>query len=58
MRAFFQISAKRTCCGSAPETISWIDVRERRRKYIGAYCHLRETMRTLKRCGIKSIESV
>ena len=35
-----------------------IDVMERRRKYITAYCHLRNAMRTFKRSRIKEIVPV
>ena len=35
-----------------------IDVRERKRKYITAYCHLRNAVRTFKRSRIKSIEPI
>ena len=32
-----------------------VDVIERKRKYITAYCHLRNAVRTFKRSGIKEI---
>ncbi|MCL5989685.1 MAG: hypothetical protein M1166_05080 [Candidatus Thermoplasmatota archaeon] len=35
-----------------------IDVRERKRKYITAYCHLRNAVRTFKRSRIKRIEPI
>ncbi|MCW1306097.1 MAG: hypothetical protein OH335_04960 [Candidatus Parvarchaeota archaeon] len=33
-----------------------IDVKERKRRYITAFCHLRNAERTFKRSRIKSIE--
>ncbi|MCL4480729.1 MAG: hypothetical protein M1113_04510, partial [Candidatus Thermoplasmatota archaeon] len=41
---------------STVKTERIIDVRERKRKYITAYCHLRNAVRTFKRSRIKSIE--
>ena len=35
-----------------------IDIKERKRKYIVAYCHLRNALRTFKRSRIKSVEPV
>jgi hypothetical protein len=35
-----------------------IDVSEWKRKYVTAFCHLRNAVRTLKRSRIKSIEPV
>ena len=43
---------------STVKTERTIDIRERRRKYITAYCHLRNAVRTFKRSRIKSIEPV
>ncbi len=43
---------------STVKTERIIDVRERKRKYIIAYCHLRNAVRTFKRSRIKSIEPV
>ena len=35
-----------------------IDVRERKRKYITAFCHLRNAVRTFKRSRIKNIKAI
>ena len=43
---------------STVKTERIIDIRERKRKYITAYCHLRNAVRTFKRSRIKSIEPV
>ena len=43
---------------STVKTERIIDIRERNRKYITAYCHLRNAVRTFKRSRIKSIEAV
>ena len=43
---------------STVKTERIIDVEERKRKYITAYCHLRNAVRTFKRSRIKSIEPV
>ncbi|MCL4359104.1 MAG: WYL domain-containing protein [Candidatus Thermoplasmatota archaeon] len=43
---------------STVKTERIIDVRERKRKYIIAYCHLRNAVRTFKRSRIKTIELV
>ena len=43
---------------STVKTERIIDIKERRRKYIVAYCHLRNVLRTFKRRRIKSIEPV
>ena len=43
---------------STVKTERTIDIRERKRKYITAYCHLRNAVRTFKRSRIKSIELV
>ncbi|MHB8561624.1 MAG: recombinase family protein [Thermoplasmataceae archaeon] len=43
---------------STVKTERIIDIRERKRKYIIAYCHLRNAVRTFKRSRIKSIEPV
>ena len=43
---------------STVKTERIIDIRERKRKYITAYCHLRNAVRTFKRSRIKSIELV
>ena len=43
---------------STVKTERTIDVKERNRKYIIAYCHLRNAVRTFKRSRIKSIEPV
>ena len=43
---------------STVKTERIIDVGERKRKYITAYCHLRNAVRTFKRSRIKSIEPV
>ncbi|MHB8372836.1 MAG: WYL domain-containing protein [Thermoplasmataceae archaeon] len=40
------------------KTEKTIDIRERKRKYLIAYCHLRNAVRTFKRSRIKSIEPV
>ena len=43
---------------STVKTVRLIDVEERKGKYITAYCHLRNAVRTFKRSRIKGIESV
>ena len=43
---------------STVKTERIIDVRERKGKYITAYCHLRKAARTFKRSRIKGIEPV
>ena len=43
---------------STVKTERIVDIRERKRKYITAYCHLRNAVRTFKRSRIKSIEPV
>ena len=43
---------------STVKTERIIDIKERRRKYIVAYCHLRNALRTFKKSRIKSIEPV
>ena len=43
---------------STVKTERMIDVKERKRKYITAYCHLRNAVRTFKRSRIKSIEPI
>lgn len=43
---------------STVKTERIIDIKERKRKYIVAYCHLRNALRTFKRSRIKSVEPV
>ena len=43
---------------STVKTERIVDIRERKGKYITAYCHLRKAARTFKRSRIKGIEPV
>jgi predicted DNA-binding transcriptional regulator YafY len=43
---------------STVKTERIIGIKERKRKYIVAYCHLRNALRTFKRSRIKSVEPV
>ncbi len=43
---------------STVKTERIIDIKERKRKYIVAYCHLRNALRTFKRSRIKSVDPV